>query len=186
MRLRLAPGLLLGGLLLAALLVVPRAAEAQAPFQLALFPPAQIVPEDEAVSGIRLSLYGKNTDMTGADLGAVTHTTGDATALQMAFVNIVDGDLTGVQLGWVLGGAIANVTRGTVKGFQWGLYNGSGDTEAFQLGGLNNAAGRAAGLQLGLVNVADDMNGFQVGLVNIIRSKENFPVLPFVNWKLDG
>lgn len=181
MRLRLVPGLLA-----AALVLTPAAATAQAPFQLALFPPVQIVPEDEAVSGIRLSLYGRNAAMTGADLGAVTHTTGDATALQMAFVNIVDGDMTGVQLGWMLGGAIANVTRGTVKGFQWGLYNGSGDTRAFQLGGLNNASGRAVGLQLGLVNVADDMNGFQVGLINIIRSKENFPVLPIVNWKLDG
>jgi hypothetical protein len=174
------------GLLLCTLSLAPSAARAQAPIQLALFPPAQLVPETEAVSGVRFSLYGKNTDMTGADLGAVTHTTGDAEAIQMAIVNIVDGDVTGVQLGWMLGAAIANVTKGTVRGFQWGLYNGSGDTEAFQLGGLNNADGRAAGFQLGIVNIANDMNGMQVGLVNIIRSKESFPVLPIVNWKFDG
>lgn len=174
------------GLAFAAVALVPAGLRAQAPFQLSFFPPAQIVPEDQAVSGIRLGIYAKNTDMTGADLGVVTHTTGEAVALQLAFVNIVEGDMTGVQLGWFGGGAIANVVDGTVRGFQMGLYNGSGATQAFQLGGLNNAQGRAAGLQIGLVNVADDMNGFQVGLINIIRSKEKFPVLPIVNWKLDG
>jgi hypothetical protein len=181
MRYRIALSVLFGSVAFA-----PAGAQAQAPIQLALFPPVQLVPETEAVSGVRLSLYGKNTEMTGADLGAVTHTTGDATALQMALVNVVEGDVTGVQVGWMLGAAIANVTRGTVRGFQWGLYNGSGDTEAFQLGLLNNAAGRAAGLQFGLVNVANDMYGLQVGLINIIRSKDRFPVLPIVNWKFDG
>lgn len=171
---------------LALALITPAAVEAQAPFQLSLFPPVQIVPETQAVSGIRLGIYGKNTDMTGADLGLVTHTTGSATALQLAVVNIVEGDATGVQLGWMGGGAIANVVDGTFRGFQMGLYNGSGNNQAFQLGGLNNAKGRAAGLQFGLVNIANDMNGLQLGLINIIRSKENFPVLPLVNWKFDG
>ena len=173
-------------LFLASARVAPSAAEAQAPFQLSLVPPVQIVPETEAVSGIRLGIYAKNTDMTGADLAVVTHTTGDGVALQLAFVNIVEGDMEGAQVGWFAGSAIANIVEGKVTGFQAGFYNGSGDTEAFQLGGLNNASGRAAGLQFGLVNVANDMNGLQLGLVNIIRSKERFPVLPIVNWKFDG
>jgi hypothetical protein len=41
------------------------------------------------------------------------------------------------------------------------------------------------GFQFSLVNVAEDMYGVQVGLINIIRSKEDFPILPLVNWKFD-
>ena len=168
------------------LLLAPCALRAQAPIQLSLSPPLQLVDETESVQGLRLGLYAKNDDMEGFDLGVITHTTDDATALQIAFVNIVDGDALGAQVGWGLGVAIANVVRGKYTGFQSGLYNGAGSAEGFQMGVLNNVGGRAAGLQFGFVNVADDMNGFQVGLINIIRSKERFPVLPLVNWKLDG
>ncbi len=168
------------------LLLAPQVLEAQKPIQLSLFPPLQLVNETESIQGFRFGLYAKNDDMEGFDLGVITHTTDDATALQISLVNIVDGDALGAQVGWGLGIAIANVVRGKYTGFQSGLYNGAGSAEGFQMGVLNNVGGRAAGLQFGLVNVADDMNGFQVGLINIIRSKERFPVLPIVNWKLDG
>ncbi|HSM06679.1 MAG TPA: hypothetical protein VK858_18790 [Longimicrobiales bacterium] len=174
-------------LLLAALLLLsPLALRAQAPIQLSLFPPIQLVDESEGIQGVRLGVYAKNAGMEGFDLGIVTHTTGDVLALQVALANIVEGDASGAQVGWGLGFAIANVVRGDFTGFQSGLYNGAGSARALQLGALNNVGGRVAGLQLGLVNVAEDMNGFQVGLVNIIRSKDRFPVLPIVNWKLDG
>lgn len=170
---------------LLALLSAPAAARAQAPFQLAFFPPAQLVPEDQAVSGVRLSLYGRNAAMSGFDLGVVTHTTGNASALQVAAVNLVEGDFLGAQLGWGLGGALANITRGHMQGAQVGLYNGAGTGEGVQFGFINHTEGRMQGFQLSFVNIADDMYGLQVGLVNIIRSKERFPVLPLVNWKFD-
>jgi len=170
---------------LLALLLTPVAARAQSPIQLSLVPPAQLVPEDQAVNGLRLGLYARNSAMTGLDLGLVMHTTGDATALQVSLANIVEGDFTGVQLGWGLGGALANITRGHMQGVQLGLYNGAGTGEGMQWGLINNTDGRMQGLQLSLVNIADDLYGLQLGLINIIRSKDRFPVLPLVNWKFD-
>ena len=44
------------------------------PFQIALVTPVQLVPEDDSVSGIRLNLiYGRNTTITGLDLGLINH-----------------------------------------------------------------------------------------------------------------
>lgn len=171
--------------LLLALLLAPLAVSAQSPVQVAFFPPLQIVPEDQAVSGLRISLYGRNSEMTGLDFGVVTHTTGNASALQLGLVNYVEGDFLGVQLGWGFGGSIANVTKGHMKGFQAAIYNGAGSGEGLQWGLVNNSNGRMEGLQLALVNFAEDMNGLQVGLINIIRSKETLSVLPIVNWKFN-
>lgn len=166
--------------------VVSAPAAAQAPIQLSLFPPVALVPESEAVSGVRLGIYSKNSAMSGFDLGAITHTTGPVTALQLGLVNLVEGDMEGLQLGWGFGGAIANVVRGEALGAQIALYNQAATGRGFQWGAVNNVQGRMAGFQLSIVNIADDMNGLQVGLVNIIRSKERFPVLPLVNWKFDN
>lgn len=171
---------------LAAILTAPVAAQAQSPIQLSLFPPAQLVSESQPVSGIRFGLYTKNTNTTGFDLAAVAHSTGDATALQISLVNYVEGDFTGLQLGWGLGGSIANVVKGQMKGFQGGIYNGAQQGgEGFQWGLVNHTGGRMSGFQLSLVNIAEDYYGLQVGLINIIRSKSSLPILPIVNWKFD-
>lgn len=168
---------------LLAVLASPLAVQGQSPIQISFFPPAQLVPEEEEVTAFRLAIYGRNAGMTGLDLGFVTHTTGDATALQAGLVHLVEGDFTGFQ---GFGGAIANVTRGTMKGLQLGLYNGAGSGQGLQAGFINNTEGHMEGIQFSFVNIANDMNGVQVGLINIIRSKERFPVLPLVNWKFDG
>jgi hypothetical protein len=173
-------------LAIVAVLASPMAARAQSPIQLSLFPPMQLVSEDQSVSGIRLGLYTKNTDTSGFDLAAVAHSTGSASALQVALVNYVEGDFTGLQLGWGLGGSIANVVNGQVKGVQLGIYNGAqGGGEGFQWGLVNNTGGRMSGFQLSFVNIAEDYYGLQVGLINIIRSKPSLSVLPIVNWKFD-
>jgi hypothetical protein len=173
-------------LVAAALLASPLAAQAQSPIQLSLFPPAQLVSEGQDVSGIRFGLYTKNANTSGFDLAAVAHSTGNATALQVSLVNYVEGDFTGLQLGWGLGGAIANVVKGQMKGFQGGIYNGAGQGgEGFQWGLVNNTGGRMSGFQLSFVNIAEDYNGIQVGLINIIKSKPSLSILPIVNWKLD-
>lgn len=133
------------------------------PIQLSLFSPIQIVKEDQAISGIRLSLiYGKNTSVSGFDWGLVTkNTSGMSKGVQWAFVGLVDADFTGWQ------GTFVGITKGRFEGFQSGFVNSAGHVE---------------GLQLGFVNVAGTMHGLQIGLVNIIKQGGQFPVFPIVNW----
>ena len=88
------------------------------PIQLALFNPIQIVPEDESISGFRLSLlYGRNANMTGFDWGLVTKTSGSFSGVQWGFVGLVDENFEGWQSNTV------SITRGSFKGLQMGLYS---------------------------------------------------------------
>jgi len=133
------------------------------PIQLSLFSPIQLVPEDNAISGVRLSLlYGKNKYVTGLDWGLVSHcTSGMSKGVQFGIVGLVDADFMGWQ------SSVVNYTKGNFEGFQWGFVN---------------YAGHANGLQLGFVNYAMTMHGLQIGLVNIIKQGGQFPVFPIVNW----
>jgi hypothetical protein len=135
----------------------------QKPIQLSLFSPIQLVSEENAISGVRLSLlYGRNTYVTGLDLGLVSHSTsGKSKGVQVAVVGLVDADFVGFQY------TAVNITEGNFEGFQWGIVN---------------YAGYANGFQLGLVNYAERMKGLQLGLVNIIKQGGQFPVFPIVNW----
>lgn len=149
-------------ILSAALFTRPALAESK-PVQVALFPPIQLVSEDEAIGGVRVSLlYGKNTTVSGLDIGLVSHaTSGVSKGVQFGLVGIVDADFTGFQDTWV------NVTKGKMEGFQWGVVN---------------YAGHASGFQLGFVNYAQTMKGLQIGLLNFINQGGQFPVFPIVNW----
>ncbi len=145
-------------------LIPTEAAHAQGqPIQLALFNPIQIVPEGQAISGIRLNLiYGKNTSVTGVDFGLVNHTTsGHSQGLQFGFVGYNEADFTG----WME--HAVNITQGKDTGVQFGIFN---------------HARRMEGVQIGLVNHAESLHGLQIGLVNVIDSGGAFPVLPIVNW----
>ena len=135
----------------------------QKPIQLSLFSPIQLVPEENAISGVRLSLlYGRNTYVTGLDWGLVSHSTsGMSKGVQFGLVGLVDADFTGFQ------STAVNITKGNFEGFQWGVMN---------------YAGHASGFQLGFVNYALSMKGLQIGLVNIIKQGGQFPVFPIVNW----
>ena len=142
------------------LLAVPAAAQNK-PINIALVTPIQIVPETEAVSGFRWNIiYGKNSAMTGLDLGIANH---------------VGGHMEGVQFGWV------NLTE-TMVGWQDGIVNyNTGEFEGLQWGGVNYT-GRINGLQLGVVNYAERANGVQIGLVNIIKEGGFLPVMIIANW----
>jgi hypothetical protein len=133
------------------------------PIQLALVTPIQLVPEADAISGIRLSLlYGSNKSVTGLDWGLVSHcTSGMSKGVQWGLVGLVDADFTGWQ------GTGVNITKHNFEGFQWGFVN---------------YAGHASGFQLGFINYAASMKGLQIGLVNIIKQGGQFPVFPIVNW----
>ena len=141
----------------------PVQAQKNRPVQVALITPAQIFPEEDAITGVRLNLiYGRNVSVTGLDLGLINHTTTDKSmGIQFGIIGLADSDFTGWQDNWV------NVTKGRFEGFQWGVVNYSYDTRGFQLG---------------LVNYTQTMNGLQIGIVNIIRQGGAFPVFPIVNW----
>jgi hypothetical protein len=123
----------------------------------------QLVPEDDAIVGLRLNLiYGKNSYLTGVDWGMVNHlTTGVSKGVQFGLIGIVEGDFVGWQDQFV------NVTKGNFEGFQSGFFNSANHVE---------------GVQFGIVNYARSMKGLQIGLVNIIKQDGQFPVFPFVNW----
>jgi len=160
-------------------LAVPGAALADGPVSLGVVPPAQIVPPDQSVTALRVSLiYGRNADLTGLDFSLVGRNTGDVRGVAFAGASLVEGDFTGWQNGW-----LASVTRGNMQGLQWAAYNRSGvGSSGLQLGLVNVSEG-FSGLQVGLVNITEVMrSGLQIGIVNIIRSKPNLKVLPLVNW----
>ena len=154
---------LIGVALLAIILVAQPVLAQQKPIQLALFSPVQLVPEENGISAIRLSLlYGKNKYVSGFDWGLVSHcTSGMSKGVQFGFVGLVDADFMGFQ------STAVNITKGNFEGFQWGIVN---------------YAGYANGFQLGFVNYAMSMKGLQIGLVNIIKKGGQFPVFPIVNW----
>lgn len=154
--------ILLTAMLLLSAAAMPGAAE-EKPVQISLFPPIQIVPEEDSITALRINfIYGKNASVSGLDLGLVNHTTtGLSKGLQTGFVSIADADFLGVQY------SVVNVTRNDFEGFQWGFVN---------------YAGKGKGLQLGFFNYAETMHGLQIGLVNVIREGGVLPVLPIVNW----
>jgi len=148
------------------------------PIQLALVAPVQLVPEGRAIRGLRLDLlYGRNTAVTGLDVGLVNHTTrGPSAGLQYGLVNLAGGDFTGWQA------SLVGVTQGRFTGLQSGAVNSAGSGSGVQWG-MVNVAETMHGLQFGFVNVARRMNkGVQIGLVNIIREGGQFPIFPIVNW----
>lgn len=134
------------------------------PVQLALVAPVQLFSESTSITGIRFSLiYGKNSGMSGLDLGLANHTTSSVQkGIQFGVVGIADGGFVGWQDNFV------NISKQKFEGLQWGA--------------VNYHDGMVSGLQLGIVNYAASMNGLQIGLINIIETGGAFPVFPIVNW----
>ncbi|MCP4582897.1 MAG: hypothetical protein GY839_14905 [candidate division Zixibacteria bacterium] len=127
------------------------------PIQLSLFTPVQIFPEDTAIKGIRLSLiYGRSVSVTGLDWGLVNHTTtGDFVGVQFGAVGYTEANFTGWQDNWV------NVVKGNMEGLQWGVVNYAHYAHGLQLG-LVNYAGSMKGLQIGFVNIIKQGGAFPV------------------------
>ncbi|MFI5236717.1 MAG: LA_2272 family surface repeat-containing protein [Ignavibacteriales bacterium] len=136
------------------------------PFQLSLFNPVQIVPENESVSGIRLNLiYTKNVNVSGFDLGLVNVTTGKQLGVQWGGVNLTDGGFSGWQSGFV------NVSKANFTGLQTSWVN-------YHDGHFN-------GLQFSIVNYTETLEGLQLGLINIIGKGGFLPVFPIFNFDFD-
>lgn len=139
-------------------------AQEKKPIQLSFFAPVQIYPETTPIAGVRLSLlYGKNTSVSGLDVGLVNHTTaGISKGFQLGLVGINEADFVGFQHNYLV-----NNVNGNCEGFQLGFVNITHNMNGFQLG---------------FVNYAYNMKGLQIGLVNIIKQNGQFPVFPIVNW----
>ena len=143
-------------------------AKADPPFSMSLIPPdTQIVHADKSVAGMRINFYGQNEYMRGFDIGVAHETTADFRGFGVGLVNLVGGDMHGVQLspvgyarikgsaqGWHSG--LAAHVEGHMQGVQSGVVAITGrDLSGFQGGILwNQTGGTMNGVQLGLVNRA--------------------------------
>ena len=161
--------------------------------QLALVEPAQLVHEDRSVEGLRLSLIrGANRDVTGFDLsGLATRTLGSLRGLQIAPANDVEGDGSGVQIGFFtsyveggytglqLSGIAARAGQG--KGGQLAaVLSDAPEWKGFQIA-LATRAREMEGVQIGLLNRAQEMRGLQIGLLNF-NERGFLPIFPLFNF----
>lgn len=171
-------------LLTASLLLLTHGAVAQSAFQASVTPDIAIVPRDETVRGLALSIWGEN-QVNGVHLGFVNGHVGQSSGFSWSYIGSYAESYTGViwggffayttgdVIGWQSGAV--NISQGTLKGFQSGLVNWSEDV---------------TGLQLGFVNYTNHLNGVQIGLANVVKSNEWFTDLPddlakgfpIVNW----
>ena len=67
------------------------------PIQLARVEDVQLVPKEESIKGLRLSIYGVNEDMTGLSLGFIHKSTGNVKGIELGLVGISEGDFFGFQ-----------------------------------------------------------------------------------------
>lgn len=177
MKSRLALSSVLTSIFLLTLATAGVARASDAPVQIALVDPAQIVKNDQPVTGVRLNLiYGKNSKMTGLELGLVNHTTGEQTGLTYGLVSYVEGPFTGWQ------NDVICIADQRFLGLQSGAFNMSRDGHGVQLGFVN-VTDRMSGVQIGIVNYTKVMDkGLQIGIGNII-TEDGIPFLPIVNWR---
>lgn len=192
------------------LVVLAGLSRAEQPVQLALFAPdLQLVNEDESIRGLRLNIYGRNKEMIGLDLGFVHETKENFGGVSLGLGSMVGADMYGLQWSWIYSrttGAIHGWSSGILtragkgsRGIQTAvvalndadftgvqlscIYNDVQDKLTGVQIGLVNHAIDARGVQIGIANFADNINGVQIGIWNQIHSKENWNVIPIVNWK---
>jgi len=145
--------------------------------QLALVAPAQVFPENYAVSGLRLNLlYGRNRALRGLDLGLVNAVSGGVQGAQLGLGNLA-GDLAGLQLGFYNEAAASEMGCCQIGAINF--LRGDGSQGA--MFGIFNLADNLSGFQLGLVNICNTLDGLQVGLINIISQSDVLIFCPIVN-----
>ena len=166
----------IGGLIAFILLLLPAPVLAGGwfPLQVALWQPAQAVPENWNVYGLRFNLiYGKNKEVWGLDMGFANTSTKGVRGIQAGLIN-GPGTLGGIGIGAV------NSTE-TVNGLQAGLFNVSEqDTNGAQVSAIYNQSRRVRGLQIGLINSTEKLKGLQIGLINTVKDG-TIPFFPIIN-----
>ena len=106
------------------------------------------------------------SDMTGVQLGGLLSGAIDVTGVQLGGLLAAGGDVTGVQLG--------------------GLLARADDMVGVQISGVATVSDDdATGLQIALMNRAKSLSGVQIGLINIVKDQW-VPFVPFVNFSFGG
>lgn len=145
--------------------------------QLALFPPVQLVDEEDSVSLLRLNLiYGVNRSVEGIDIGLFNRSTEKMEGIALGLMNRVDGYSDSLQLGLV------NLVKEEQIHYQVGLFNHTGINSSGQVGFINCAEEVVTSVQIGLVNYTTRFTGrcVQIGLVNLSKTGP-IKFLPLVN-----
>jgi len=158
----------------ALLLPLKAMAGAWSPLQVAIWHPAQIVPDDCNVYGLRINLlYGKNQSVWGFDLGVANTTPSRVWGLQVGLMN-GPGSLGGIGVG-----AINSTNR--ADGLQAGILSvAESRVNGAQISAIYNKSPAVNGLQVGLINSADQLKGLQIGLINVVRDSR-FPFMPILH-----
>lgn len=144
----------------AALFASPAMAEGWwSPLQVSIWHPAQMVPDDWNIYGLRLNLlYGKNKNVWGFDLGFANTTENKVRGIQAGLIN-GPGDFGGIGLGGI------NSTR-RVNGLQGGVFSVAEERlNGIQLSVVFNESPVVRGLQLNAPvfgNFAEDVVGAQI------------------------
>ena len=155
--------------------VEPRQTIPSVQLQISLAPPAQLVPQDIPILGLRFNvIYGVQQEVSGLDVGLFNEVGENLSGVGVGILNIARGDANGLQAG------AANTVSGAFRGLQvaFGNYN-EGDLAGAQIGAGNVTEG-GAGLQVGIFNRAGSLKGVQIGLFNI-NEDAFLPFFPFIN-----
>lgn len=140
------------------------------------------LPQDD-VELLRLGLFGaEHHNVGGFDLNfTYGYASGEARALQIAPVNVVEGPLKGVQLGVVNVSGVLREAPST--GGQLGLLvNYADGMDGVQTALLVNRAGTGSGVQLAAgCNFSDRYRGVQFALVNLDGDEIRGAQIGFIN-----
>jgi len=169
---------LLTAIVLASFAPAVSAQESKA-INLALWDPVQIFKNDIAIHGVRLNIYGRNSELKGVDIGIANWITGETTGIQWGLINVTEGNFTGWQ------SAPVQKVGGHMTGVQWGwLFSMNESGKGLQASGVT-MSNNFVGLQLGIVNYAVAYHGIQIGLINIIKEGGMLPFFPIFNFSFD-
>ena len=148
------------------------------PFQLSLYPPAQILPETTDVRGWKMNiLYGKNDRVFRLDTFSVCHAK-SMFGLQICGIRNLADNLAGIQLA-----LLGNESEERVSGAQLSaVANVADEVAGLQLAGIHNSAERVVGVQIGgVVNQTDELVGLQIGVLNFNKGGP-LPFFPGFNF----
>ncbi len=164
------------------------------PIGFSIFPAVEMPSKAWDVAFLRINVFvGRHREVYGLDVGAIgNETEGEFVGVQAAglynrigysegafqlagILNRSSGDFAGLQAA-----VAANITDGTMTGFQLGLVNRAARLDGLQIG-LFNIAETGSGVQIGLWNSAQSLEGLQIGLGNY-NADSSMPFFPVVNF----
>jgi hypothetical protein len=119
--------------------------------------------QQDMFSGIQLGFMNANNGFVMGFQGGFVNHAHDVLGIQVSFVNIANGELSGaIQTGFV------NIAAQKLLGTQLGFVNNlERDLFGGQLGFVNITGAEMSGVQTGFVNVNTTLSGLQLGFVNV-------------------